>query len=83
MDQIEITLDGLGIQQKVLAEILWKLEEWEDVERFLEALPLAERRQCESIIEMMRLELVDTYRRAMGLNNPEANQVIDQFRLTR
>ena len=84
MDQFEIKLDGLTVKQKVLADILWKIEEWNDVERFIEALPPAERQQCESIIEMMRLELVDTYRRGIGIDNtPEADRVIQQFRLTR
>ena len=31
----EITLNGLNKRQQVLADILWSLEEWDDVERFI------------------------------------------------
>ena len=80
----EITLNGLNSRQQVLADILWSLEEWDDVERFINSLPKRERAECEGIVEMMRLELVEGYRKEMGIDNtPEADRVISQFRLTK
>lgn len=80
----EIKLEGLNSRQRVLADIMWSIEEWTDVERFIATLPKRERIECEGIVDMMKMELVETYRKGMGISNtPEADQVIDQFRLTK
>lgn len=81
---VEIKLEGLNARQKVLADIMWELEEFTEVEAFMATLPKRERIECEGIIEMMKLELVESYRKGMGIDNtPEANVVIDKFRLTK
>jgi hypothetical protein len=80
----EIVLTGLNKRQRVLADIMWSIEEWDDVERFIATLPKRERIECEGIVELMKLELVEGYRKGMGLENTqEANVVIDKFRLTK
>ena len=66
-----IELHGLNARQQFLADILWELEEYEDVERFMASLPPRERIECEGLIEMMRLELVECYRTEMGLDNTQ------------
>jgi hypothetical protein len=77
----EIRLEGLNRRQQVLADIMWSIEEWSDVERFIAALPARERIECEGIIEMMRLELVEQYRAHLESENTlEADQVIDKIR---
>jgi len=81
---VEIKLEGLNARQKVLADIMWELEEYEEVERFMATLPKRERIECEGIIEMMKLELVESYRKGMGIENTqEADQVIAKLRLTK
>ena len=81
---VEIKLEGLNARQRVLADILWSIEEWSDTERFIATLPKREKAECQSIVEMMKMELVETYRKGMGISDtPEADQVIDQFRLTK
>jgi hypothetical protein len=81
---VEITLNGLNARQKVLADILWSFDEWTDVEKFMNSLPKRERAEAEGIIEMMRMELVESYRREMGITDtPEADQVIARARLTK
>ena len=81
---VEIKLEGLNARQRVLADILWSIEEWADTERFIATLPKREKAECESIVEMMQMELVESYRKGMGISDtPEANKVIDQFRLTK
>ena len=84
MNDFEIKLTGLNKRQRVLADIMWSIEEWDDVEKFIATLPKRERIECEGIVEMMRMELVEGYRKGMGLENTqEADQVISQFRLTK
>jgi hypothetical protein len=80
---VEITLNGLNKRQKVLADILWSFEEWTDVEKFINALPKREQAEAQGIVEMMRMETVEAYRREMGISDtPEADQVIAKLRLT-
>ena len=77
---VEIKLEGLNARQKVLADIMWELEEYADVERFMAALPKRERIECQGIIEMMKMELVESYREGMKVENtPEANMVIQKL----
>jgi hypothetical protein len=84
MDEFEIKLTGLNKRQRVLADIMWAIPEWDDVEKFIATLPKRERIECEGIVEMMKMELVEGYRTGMGIENTqEANVVIDQFRLTK
>lgn len=84
MNEVEIKLTGLNKRQRVLADIMWAIPEWDDVERFIATLPKRERIECEGIVEMMKMELVEGYRTGMGLDNTqEANMVIDKFRLTK
>ena len=84
MNGVEIKLTGLNKRQRVLADIMWAIEEWDDVEKFIATLPKRERIECEGIVEMMKMELVEGYRTGMGLDNTqEANVVIDKFRLTK
>jgi len=84
MNEVEIKLTGLNKRQRVLADIMWAIEEWDDVEKFIATLPKSERIECEGIVEMMKMELVEGYRTGMGLDNTqEANVVIDKFRLTK
>jgi len=73
----EIVLEGLNARQRVLADIMWSIEEWTDVERFIATLPKRERAECKSIVEMMKMELVEQYRKGMEIENTqEANKVI-------
>jgi hypothetical protein len=77
----EIKLQGLNARQQLLADILWSFEEYEQVEAFIATLPDRQACECQSIIEMMRLELVEEYRTGMNINvYPEANMVIDKIK---
>ena len=77
----EIRLDGLNQRQQVLADIMWAIEEWSDVERFIATLPKRERIECEGIVEMMKMELVESYRKDAEVENTvEASRLIDKIR---
>ena len=82
---VEIKLEGLNGRQKVLADIMWAIEEWDDVERFIATLPKREKIECEGILEMMKMEVVESYRKGMAEDgmlpdNLEAKRVIDKIR---
>ena len=77
----EIKLAGLNSRQRFLADIMWNLEEWDDIVRFIKSLPKRERVEAEGIIEMMKMELVEGYRKEMGITEtPEADAVIAKAR---
>jgi hypothetical protein len=77
----EIRLEGLNRRQQVLADIMWSIEEWTDVEKFIATLPERERIECEGIVEMMRMELVESYRKSMNIENTsEATELLDKIR---
>ena len=81
---IEIT--GLSKRQMVLADILWSIDDWNQVERFIASLPKRDRIDCEGILELMRMALVEEYADQMkseGHFSEEyaaANEVIDKIR---
>ena len=73
----DIVITGLNNRQKILADIIWNIEEWDQVEIFMSSLPERDRIDCEGIIEMMRMQLVEIYAEGMGLTDyPEANELI-------
>ena len=73
----DIVITGLNRRQKILAEIIWNIEEWDQVEIFMNSLPKRDRIDCEGIVEIMRLQLVEIYAEGMELRNyPEANESI-------
>ena len=85
MNEVEIKLTGLNTRQRVLADIMWSIEEWTDVEKFVKTLPARERNECNSILEMMKMELVESYRKSMAEDGVlpdylEAKRVIDKIR---
>ena len=62
---IEIELNGLTKRQKVLADTIWNIDEWDQVQAFIDSLPKRDRIDCEGILEMMRMSLVEQYAEAL------------------
>ena len=76
----EIRLDGLNPRQQMLADIMWSIEEWADVEKFIATLPARERIECQGIVEMMRIELIESYQKSTDTENTsEATEVITRI----
>jgi hypothetical protein len=58
---------------------MWQFEEYHQVEAFIETLPDREACECQSIIEMMRMAVVEQcYEGVQKLD--QANQLIDKVR---
>jgi hypothetical protein len=72
---IEIT--GLTKRQMVLADILWSIEEWDMVEVFIKSLSKRDRIDCEGIIEMMTMSMIEE----LGNKDfTEANKIIEKVK---
>ena len=56
---VQFELHGLNARQQFLADIMWQLEEYDDVEAFINTLPGREAQECHSIIEMMKMAIVE------------------------
>jgi len=56
---VEFTLEGLNPKQMVLADIMWALEDFEQVQTFIRTLPSREQAECRSIIELMKMAVVE------------------------
>jgi hypothetical protein len=64
----------------MLADIMWSIEEWADVEKFIATLPALERIECKGIVEMMRIELIESYQKSTDIENTsEATEVITRI----
>ena len=78
-NDVEFTLDGLNPKQKALCDIMWGFEEFTEVEAFMATLPKRERIECEGLIEMMRMAVVEQCYEGIR-NTLEADKVIDKIR---
>ncbi len=77
-----IEIIGLTKRQKILADILWNIDEWDQVQVFVNSLPRRDRIDCEGILEMMRMSLVEQYAEAVNPKNQykDAKEVIGKIR---
>jgi hypothetical protein len=72
---IEIT--GLTKRQMILADIIWSIEEWDMVEVFIKSLSKRDRIDCEGIIEMMTMSMIEE----LGNKDfTEANKIIEKVK---
>lgn len=54
-----IELQGLTEKQMAFCDIMWAIETMEGVESFISTLPMADQNTCRSLIELMRLSMLD------------------------
>ena len=72
-----IELTGLTKRQMILADILWSIEEWDMVEVFIKSLSKRDRIDCEGIIEMMTMSMIEE----LGNKDfTEANKIIEKVK---
>jgi hypothetical protein len=74
-------LEGLTERQVELLDTMWEIEEYEDLELWMATLSREDRFEAESL---QRLVVLETFEEELARNKyPEANMVINQFRLTK
>jgi len=54
-----IEIEGLSKKQRMLADIIWALDSQQQVELFIASLPLKERREAQTVTELMILAFLD------------------------
>ena len=75
---IDITIEGLNADQRVLANIIWSYEDYADVQKFINSLPKRQKIAAQGIVELMRMAAVEQLYDGIT-DNPEANMVIDRI----
>ena len=74
-------LEGLTERQVELLDTMWAIEEFTELEAWMATLCRDERIEAENL---QRLVILETFEELMEESKyPEANKVIDQFRLTK
>jgi hypothetical protein len=54
-----IEIDGLNYHQRILADILWNLQTFDQIQSFLETLDDDERQEANTVMTMMTLAVFD------------------------
>ena len=74
-------LDGLTERQVELLDIMWSIEDFSEVEAWMATLSRADRMEAQNL---QNLVILEAFEESMENSKyPEANKVIDQFRLTK
>ena len=74
-------INGLTEHQVELLDTMWAIEEWDDVESWMATLSRADRMEAQNL---QRLVILEAFEELLDQGKyPDANRVIDQFRLTR
>ena len=74
-------IEGLTEHQVELLDTMWAIEEFDDLEAWMQTLTKADRVEAENLQRLVVLETFEELLEQKGY--PDANRVIDQFRLTK
>jgi hypothetical protein len=74
-------INGLTEHQVELLDTMWAIEEFTELEEWMATLSRADRMEAENL---QRLVVLETFEELLDKDGyPDANRVIDQFRLTK
>lgn len=74
-------IEGLTERQVELLDTMWAIEEFTELEQWMDTLDRADRMEAENL---QRLVVLETFEELLESSKyPDANRVIDQFRLTK
>lgn len=76
---IEFTIEGLSPKQMVLADIMWSLDGFDEVAAFIATLPKQDRKECHTIIELMKMAAVEQCYDGLG-SMDEAQSLINKVK---
>jgi hypothetical protein len=74
-------IEGLTEHQVELLDTMWAIEEFTELEEWMATLSRADRMEAQRLQQLVILETFDELLEQDGY--PDANRVIDQFRLTK
>jgi hypothetical protein len=71
-----IQIEGLNVKQRMLADIIWSFNDKEAVTRFIKTLPMKDRQDAQTIVEMMIIAFLDEVD-----NTDEAQSILKEYTL--
>ena len=71
-----IQIEGLTTKQRMLADIIWSFNDKEAVTRFIKTLPMKDRQDAQTIVEMMIIAFLDEVD-----NTDEAQSILKEYTL--
>ena len=74
-------IEGLTEHQVELLDTMWAIEEYTELEEWMATLSRADRMEAQRLQQLVVLEAFEDLMEKDGY--PDANRVIDQFRLTK
>jgi hypothetical protein len=74
-------IEGLTEHQVELLDTMWAIEEFDELEEWMATLSRADRMEAQNLQRLVVLEAFEELLEQDGY--PDANRVIDQFRLTK
>jgi hypothetical protein len=74
-------IEGLTEHQVELLDTMWAIEEFDELEEWMATLSRADRMEAQRLQQLVVLEAFEELLDKDGY--PDANRVIDQFRLTK
>jgi hypothetical protein len=74
-------IEGLTTHQVELLDTMWAIEEFTELEEWMATLSRADRMEAQRLQQLVILETFEELLEKDGY--PDANRVIDQFRLTK
>jgi hypothetical protein len=79
--ELAMQINGLTERQVELLDTMWAIEEFTELEQWMATLSRADRFEAENL---QRLVILETFEEMLEQDGyPDANRVIDQFRLTK
>jgi len=79
--ELAMQINGLTERQVELLDTMWSIEEYTELEEWMATLSRADRIEAQNL---QRLVVLETFEELLEQDGyPEANRVIDQFRLTK
>ena len=72
---MEYKIDGLTKKQVALLDIMWSIDEPDDIEKFVRSLPTADRVQAQCLLIMLTQELLEEFLEGVT-KFPEAQEII-------
>jgi hypothetical protein len=77
---VEFTIEGLNPKQMALADIMWSLDGFDEVQAFIKTLPKREQTECHTIIELMKMAMIEQCYDGIS-ELTEAQTLLNQFKL--
>jgi hypothetical protein len=76
---VEFTIEGLSPKQMVLADIMWDLDGFDEVQSFIKTLPKREQKECRTIIDLMKMAMIEQCYDGLG-SMDEATDLIKKVK---